>query len=1253
MGKRSGSKRARRHRKMQSHKIPPKKDRSKDARPKQDPAFEATCDALSSHFAEYAASDVAIALSVSDLWLPNRSSQVKHALAAAVFVAMPEEMFTEATRIESYDRFKLFIEKAYDLLPDFASLEDFVPEADWGEIKYLLGDSTFNIFYGGAVERISDFIAAFELVHAGNLQPNVDMQCALSVQDYVIRHVEPQIAGSAERVDSGHIEIPSEDFWIACRDAILSLSQREHLSDLSAGLIVKLGEQARPGNSSVFGDSVITGSAVTAFLVEISGRRFPLAIRNAAAVTLEHWAKEGKTASHDALANFVERRFRRVLKGPFSIVTRQRREAEVFSAAIYGGEKVYLILIQDKNNLAQLQEVEKSVQRATRAGTWALQVEGEKGALQLGRTEGASPAYEDVVVVAVLSDVSTEPSFLNMPKTNIRLLPLPDFVSIFDAVGSTNELDRYWAFLEAESAVLMPMSGLTDRFAAFREAHALLADGAIVPTMIALDPHWGADWRYRELSKYWASAPASFPRRLKSEWTVSVESGGLKLSSAKRIPALSWVPLVGGCTCHFMVVVDEEKLHVDDARVLALLANCLADAVNERSAQLVGLSAFERKQIVTVCRPRLDALLSIPESDTASGSVFSGWRIIQGDNPEELELEVEVNLQRVQKSISGVKDAAFEVDVTIEWLEGIGAALELPVADSALQALRSTSSRRPRFLMQRMVRTVDVPDHADPMLPDLEHFKIARRDLAVAFKDSGARPGKYELNEAKPLIDQARDNYRASLHDIIARFDRAGLVRYCVEQIDQLIANFDRKEGRIQMSLGHDVAYDRAESLAKAYEQFTKESRNYRYLLEACLSMPVSGLESVSQRAIPDLLAHVDWLLVLSNASDVLHNGIDVAGLELDSSFVPHVYYSEIHDKEMEFASEAADFRLGTGLTIEDQVRSVQPGAPEWSRLSDAFRRDAGVGLEKFLAALSILFRWPSANGESSLSFSYSANESEVREVLVRSVEGLSQDEANSAIALVTLQPKGIRRLIGKTVDEIDVPLWEHNKRGDRYVLKPLIRDEANLLWGAASVERSARLWQQSLTQGYMPADFDWPNVRRVTEEIKASLDVQLEVAAAAVLERSTPYVAQGVDFARRFPAERFDDVGDFDGLAYWPNLNQWVVVECKYNQPAFCLKDARRLRERIFGRPGRDKAQFDKIERRSAFLRANVDRLRGLLGWPDAPAGVRYEVKEVYVSRHIYWWMRNSPYEVAVDFVRVDALENWLHREGLTESKV
>ena len=263
--------------------------------------------------------------------------------------------------------------------------------------------------------------------------------------------------------------------------------------------------------------------------------------------------------------------------------------------------------------------------------------------------------------------------------------------------------------------------------------------------------------------------------------------------------------------------------------------------------------------------------------------------------------------------------------------------------------------------------------------------------------------------------------------------------------------------------------------------------------------------------------------------------------------------------------------------------------------------------------------------------------------MLLGVIEGLNVEEADRLIAFATLRPGQIRRLLGKPSDESDVPVWESTKRGSRYTIRPLIPlDNGMLAWGAAAAERSFHIWTASVTNGYLPADFPWPNTREAVRTIKASLEQQLEMRAFEVCSRAPPHALHGINFKFRFPMEGFDDVGDFDVLAYWPHSNRWLVVECKYNQPPFCLKDARRLRERIFG-IAPVHGQFSKIERRRGFLASNANRLRDLLGWPAPAPGIMETTCEIYISRDIYWWMRNPPFVVPTHFVRIDALDGWL----------
>src|SRR5262249_22465752 len=155
-----------------------------------------------------------------------------------------------------------------------------------------------------------------------------------------------------------------------------------------------------------------------------------------------------------------------------------------------------------------------------------------------------------------------------------------------------------------------------------------------------------------------------------------------------------------------------------------------------------------------------------------------------------------------------------------------------------------------------------------------------------------------------------------------------------IQQHDALTMEYFRTTHRIRHSLRHQVNFDRSAALGEAHEKFVTNARNYRYLLEARLSDPSIGSTPATTQEVMELLAKIDWLFVLSTASDVLHNDIEVAGVEIDDSFIPNVFYSSDRDKAEEaFGQEMANVTLGLGLDDEDAVVTAKSDEPLWSQL--------------------------------------------------------------------------------------------------------------------------------------------------------------------------------------------------------------------------------------------------------------------------------------------------------------------------------
>jgi hypothetical protein len=1205
---------------------------------------------------KYVRFDAAVALAVSDLWPPNVASPVKHLFAWAVLLGLQSDS-NDAQSIQTHEDFARFLTELYAAWPEFPTLEDCPIEADWGQVRAPLGDSYVPMFYGSCVERLPDFVQAFRITHAGNQAALADMDLAVALHADLIAAVPGPAGAVLPEPDLGHVEVPPEGFWASCRAALLSTGARvaQWRANASAKFVASMGAYKAPLTWASFGDAVLTGGALPFLGVEQGEKWVPVSLRSGPGVIIDQWAEAGPpgiTAQiHKAVGHYVADRLRHVVVGPMKLmVSRQEFPDLTVSCTTTGGAKVHLFCTCDHRSLEAVGAAASAVYAALRiGGVLNLRMDDGRG-LAFGRGEQVGPGADDVQIVIVLTQSGTGFNMLDAPKRPTRVMPLADLVSIFDGLEDMRELEQFWSFADAQRETLSPFSrALADLFGTFKDTHGVLIEGAINPTMIALDPHWGSGWRFRSLTEFWASAPARFPDGSPG-WHVKRSTKGVTELRSRHHAAMAYSTQVGSCTVQATVTV-EPGLEVEDAKMADMFAQMVIDALHECAGDFQSEALFQRQHLVLACRVadegRVDreqspAPLENFEKVVLSASAGAG-------NPARVGLSL--HSAAIQAGLNGALNAAFEARCLREAFVACTASLGTAAPQNLEARLVALAARPARYHLQVVERTIDVPDFADPVVPTPTEYKLARKALAVVMKESELEPGRYELQEAKVRIDAARERFRLHVEKRLAPLNREMLAMACVEQHDGLLLARRIRETRVHQSRVHQVDYDRLEALSEARKDFESTARNYRYLLEKTLNSTTSGQERITPQLLRELVGLVDWYMVLAGASDVLHNQVDVGGVDIDDQFVPEVFYSETwQEREEEYAHELARIRLGEDIKNADAVEGAVAELLVSEELQKAVRADVGFELQKLLQALTVLAQ-PVRHGlADDLALFYLGEPDRLAHAIVQGFEGVTPAEAAAIVSFLTLSGPDIRRLPGKAIDESDVPFWEHSKRLHRYAIRPLVPVGKQVVWGAEHASRSQLIWLSAARDGVLPADFRWPNVQAVVKSIKKSIEDALEDRAVEILKRHTPYVEGGVDFFRRFRKEGFADVGDYDVLAYWPATNTVLYAECKYNQTTHSMKDSRRLRDRMFGVSDVDRdGQYSRIHDRREFLAKNRDRMFELLKWPK-PAQVPPRDVEVYVSRELHFWMVHPPYEVPTKFIRVDALDAWVNNGMKTE---
>ena len=760
-------------------------------------ALNLSIEAIRTHLTSVSANDTYLALLIAELWLPNLSAQTRQALALSVFVSVKAPVFGDR-RLATYTQFSDFIRRLHELLPMFPMTDDYVPELDWGQVRVGFEGRTYRLMYGGAFERMPDFIDAFRLARTGGTAGRDDMRAVLALQDHLLNNIAQ--SGEVSGLDSGHLEVPPEEFWAQARQVL------QAIPDVTAGLTVSPALIARPGaipplDAAAFTTKFMTGKLLPFAWIELGTKRFPLSPRSLCAVVIQHWEERDVRSSEQLerdtatqTTRFLEARFRPadIIPGPLRVSLRHAKLADLQVGALLNTRNaLWIVVLVDVRRTKDLPKAEKRLRALIEEDDGLVAQDLATGQILHMPLQGRSP--DAVSVLAVIIAPITGGASVALPRSSaIRILFLVDLVSIVESVRRMRELEGFFSFVDANAESNSPFTGLMDQFAAYRHSHGVLIGGAIRPTMIMLDPHGGSNFRFEELRKFWTAAPRRFPDDDPTTWSVEPTDKTLRQLTHRGRPLLSWCADGVVPTLHFMLDVDAQNLEVRHGGLLELFIHCVADAWNER-AELFPVDLFQHQRIVTHCRANLERLPAESGGEPSTEPLLTSWKIRER-NADSLVLEVEVDLSQVAADLEDASDARFEAFCAAEWLRGACALLGISLDEQVLRVLAATAEQTPRFTLSHRERTVDVPDHPDPISADLEHYKLARRDLAVEFRAEGIAPGRYELKPAKVIIDKIRDRYRSLVHEYVRQLERKALVRLAVEQFDRVLP---RNHGRL------------------------------------------------------------------------------------------------------------------------------------------------------------------------------------------------------------------------------------------------------------------------------------------------------------------------------------------------------------------------------------------------------------------------------------------------------------------------
>ena len=163
---------------------------------------------------QYDQRSISLGFFVLTSWLPNRSAYIR--LLFALTCGLTQKRNDEGLKyIQTYKDFEKFCKGLFDIIEEFPTLEDYIPEDDWGEIKYHFNKLQYKIFYGTELSWTYDYLSSFEIIYKEyskkiynclNRDPFNDFHISLRLQDKLIQNIKNK--KETTEINPGHLEKP-------------------------------------------------------------------------------------------------------------------------------------------------------------------------------------------------------------------------------------------------------------------------------------------------------------------------------------------------------------------------------------------------------------------------------------------------------------------------------------------------------------------------------------------------------------------------------------------------------------------------------------------------------------------------------------------------------------------------------------------------------------------------------------------------------------------------------------------------------------------------------------------------------------------------------------------------------------------------------------------------------------------------------------------------------------------------------------
>lgn len=1217
-------------------------------------------------FKQYSFEDICYSLFVLSSWIPNISSAIKPIFLYLCLLEIYDFDWCSENKIKNYQDFKNFYNKIRILIPNFISMEDYVPEQDWGELYYFINNKCYKYLYGGELENTYDHLKFFELYHCSlreNLLPitrqdiKKDFISVLNLQEQIIDNIPNEVT----EISLGDFKLPNEDFWNKCYSFLYS---KLNLLDIFDSKTLDWYSQAEPISKNIlqeqnFASAFLNGKALNKLFIKKDNKYYILPIRRFTAVLLDIWndiisenislLKNSNDCLKNSIFDYVENKlpYNHVFYRDVAIVLDENKNILQTDAFITYDNKFLFFILED---ISIQESLDLYLENINNQITLIKEFLNNNQFIELVKNNHVERIYKensynnDVEIKFLVIHPSLSTSIGMIPfeyKPEFLLCPFVDFLQIIDNFKTLDDLFKKLEFIE--NIDYTGFSSISDWLAFYKKNEGELLTGYREYSKLVLEPFFGSNSRYEQLKTFWNISPKNTINEI-APYNWEIEQMG-QSNSVEMYSAHYKMMAICCKTAHTEVFIHSfYGIDSDLIKAIKFFAEIIEDIFNIHKKGIeehIFFKTHNKLQILVISykmilKNNINELENYTHNDDT-------WTIQTVKFKNEFGLRIIFNESKLYEQIQNTKNRKLVNDLFIDIINKINQ--RFPDNDNLsilIEQAEIDKNKPTRFMVNSVKKETCFPEYHNVIYPKDSDFIRVQNTIAKILHDNNIQEGQYNLDDAKRIIDLLKQKLIELLDNEINSYNFIKSIPLLITYNDANTNFFEMKDMRIRLSLNHEVDYSREENLAAAHEKFLREAKNYRYLIEKFVQFTPSGNKILDEDSLSYLLALVDWILVMYQHSNVIYYNLLASGLIIkDDKTIETVFLDKTAQQEDIYSLLEVKEELYSNSTNISFTSFMD----DYDNLCKEFKKDFGFNFQSMINLLTVLSQW--SNEE--LCYIV-ANESDIINKMKNTLKDFTKEEEDEIPAILdflTLKQEEVSTIIDKNDSNKifkckDIPVDEFNLRYSRYAIKPLIKYQNAYIWGAYSAQKTGKTFCNHLSNTRLPYKPQKEHTLNFLNNLKKIHEKELVVNTYNIVKKYTNYVEKEVELHKRDKnGNHPKELGDYDVLAYLQDKNILLNIECKHHLPAYCAKDARKYLDKMYEKDKNGLSAIDRVLNREKYAKDNYKSILKVL---NVTCETTPKIISIYVTKIRTYYIMFPKDKTNIRMLSIKDLEKYIY---------